>query len=162
MTYQTPTDRAYFDEKTQTEFRAQGVMDAWYIQYGFEIVNRDGNKKRDLVLARDGKQIRIEEKYREKDYGDLLIELVQDLVSNNPGWLYAESMDRLCYVILDGYRPKTIYWIDWIKFKDWLFTYLSINKIQKAIISPAGYGLTLNLSIAWDKIPGDLCKKFEL
>jgi len=147
------------------EFKAQGRMDYWYQSNGFEIISREGTRKRDLVLARDGNRIRVEEKYRTGNYRDLLVEIEQDLVTRDPGWFYSEDMDRLSYVILDEFqrhKPEHVYWVNWPRFKDWLFHYLKDNKKQTAIISPAGYGLTLNLAIPWAAIPDSLWSKYKV
>jgi hypothetical protein len=158
---ETPKDSQYFQEKTQMEFRAQSAMDLWYQKFGFEIVSREGTKQRDLILSRRGDKFKVEEKYREKDWGDFLIEIIQDAVSNNTGWFYSESFDRMSYVILDGYKPKTIYWVYWSKFKDWFFEYLMKNNRPKTVISPAGYGLTINIAVPWGVIPTDIVRRFD-
>ena len=158
---ETPVDQQYYRDKTQLEYRAQGIMNSWYQSHGFEIVSREGTRKQDLILARAGIQYKVEEKYREKDYGDFLVEIIQDAISNNPGWFYSESFDRMSYVILCGYKPKIIYWIHWGNFKEWFFNYLSNNKRQTAVISPAGYGLTINISVPWGVIPTTVVKRYD-
>lgn len=161
MSYTTPNNRAEFADNAQMEYRAQGIMDNWYMKNGFEIVSREGTRERDLILSMNGNHLKIEEKYRRKDYGDFLIELIQDIPSNSPGWFYTENPDRLVYIIVDNEeKPVSIYWVKFRDFKTWICEYLETYKIQKAVISPAGWGLTMNLAIPWRCIDKELYKKF--
>lgn len=162
LTYTTPIDRGYYKDKTDKEKIAQSYMDKWYRSFGYVIVNRTGTKQRDLILMKNNVEIRVEEKFREKDYGDLLIEIIQDVVSNNPGWFYSETFDRLSYVTVDNnYKPVQIYWIKFVKFKSWLFDYLTKKKRAEVVFSPLGYGLTMNLPISWQSIPKEYYQKFD-
>lgn len=157
------TDQEYYNNKANMEFRNQGTMDAWYISKGFMIVSREGSLRRDLVLQRGDRIIKVEEKYREKNYGDFLIEVIQDMVSNNEGWYYAEKPDRISYIILDAdKKPKFVYWIKFVEFRDWWMEYLREHKKQIAWICPEGYGITLNLTVPWDKVPEEICKRFTI
>lgn len=163
VTFTTPYDSEYYQKKVATEKNAQYWMDIWYQHWGFEIIDRTGNKKRDLVLKGKNNNFKVEEKYREKDWGDFLVEIIQDMVGNKPGWFYTETPNILNYIILDcEKKPKIAYWIQFNKFKNWFFNYLSENKHPRGVISPEGFGLTLNIAISWDFIPEDICHRYEI
>lgn len=162
MTYTAPRDQNYYDQVRQTEFRLQGAMDNLYISLGFEIISRDGTYKHDLILSKNDKNYKVEEKYRSSDNGDFLIELVQDLTTFQQGWFYSEKPDAIVYILHKDNKLSKIYWIDFIGFRNWWFDYLSKKRIQKAIISPKGFGLTLNLVVPWSTIPEKLYKVINL
>jgi hypothetical protein len=150
----------YFSDNC-TEFVAfeeanQSVMNDFYTSgMKWEIVNRVGDKGRDLVIKRkDRGEEKVEEKYREGDFGDFLIEVVQDLVSENRGWFYTTKADIISYIICKNKIPTSVYFVHWKNFKDWYLTtgYKNYRR-QFLIISDRGYGVTLNIGIKWKTIP---------
>lgn len=62
-----------------------------------------------IILLKGGKQITIDEKVREKDYGDILLERWSDKEKRKPGWVqkdlacdyiaYAVAPSRKCYLL---------------------------------------------------------------
>lgn len=148
------------------EKQAQELIDKFYLSRGHEIETRKGNKHRDLVLLRGGQQReRIEEKFRFNSFGrDLLVEVMQDLVSGDVGWFSETRCDYLHYVLCDNQNvPYRLYRIKWRDgFPNWYCQYLMENKKAEAIISKRGWGLTVNLSCNWNEIPQELWSKVEI
>jgi len=160
MNYSTLYDQEYYQAKVIIETNIQPYMDVWYRDHGFKITNRKGNFERDLVLVdKQNKPLDVEEKYRSKDWGDLLVELTQDMVKNSPGWFYTEKPDILSYIIHNNIHPAIIYWIWFEKFRDWMFKYLASVGQANIVISPKGIGLTLNIAIPWKLIPEGIYSK---
>lgn len=150
-----------YGEFQALEERWQPWMDELYGRLGFTVVSRQGNRRRDLVLSFNGTQYRVEEKYRDGIYDDLLIEFVQDMASQNWGWYYAEQMDRLVVPMHPDKQtePKVVYSANWPELKRWLQKdYLPHTTWPKAMISPRGYGITLNILVPLRKIPDGLVK----
>ncbi len=163
MTYETPRDQEYYKQKQQAEYRAQGRIDNWYYAMGFAEVERDADYQHDVTLRRNGTRLKVEEKYRDGDFGDLLVEIIQDVVSNGPGWFYTEKFDRLSYIVMDKNGvPVKIYWIKFDEFRNWFFGYLANKKRVPAILSAKGYGLTLNIPVDWKSIPKGIVQKFDI
>ena len=113
-----------------------------------------------------------EEKFREGDFGDLLVEMIQcmvDIGNLTPkalGWFYTEKFDRLHYFTgcdPEGKRPpKKLYVIaNWPAFKKWLYLYLAQAGQVMCVFSPKGYGLTMNIPIKWYLID-DKVEELEL
>ena len=59
----------------------------------------------DLLLTLNGLTYRISEKFRDKDFGDLYVE-VYSKYPKTPGWLHTGSPNAILY-----FTPKSIYWI---------------------------------------------------
>jgi len=138
---------------------AQPYMDKEYPLLGYTIIDRYGNKKRDLIVSKNGDQYKFEEKFRQKDYGDFLVELIQCMIIYDRGWFYTTKADYISYVICnERWIPQKIYLVDFPEFKDWLFKYLAKKKSVKSRISPKGIGLTFNIAIPWVDIPREICQ----
>jgi hypothetical protein len=133
-------------------------MDEYYQSCGYKIIDRNGNKGRDLELSKDNTSIKIEEKYRDNDWGDFAIEIIQDLETNNPGWFFYTKADYINYIIVKD-KPTVVYTIDWKKFKEY---FLKEIKRFNCFISRKGYGITLNAEIKWEYIPAHLWKKKKI
>ena len=141
-----------FEEKNQI------YMDQYYETCGYKIIDRNGNKGRDLELSKDGIIIKVEEKYRTEDWGDFAIELIQDLTTNNAGWFFYTTADYINYIIVED-KPVALYTVAWKKFKDY---FLKDVKRFNCFISRKGYGITLNAEIKWKYIPNNIWKKRKL
>lgn len=102
------------------------------------------NKKYDCVILLNNYWIKVEEKFRSKEYPDLLVETIQDINTNSPGWLYYTEADLLLY----GVEQK-IYQIDVSKLRE--FIKFHGNEFSK-IISKKGWGTTENIIIPWSVI----------
>jgi hypothetical protein len=59
----------------------------------------------DLLLTLNGTTYRVSEKFRDKDYGDLYIE-VYSKYPKKLGWLHTGSPDAILY-----FTPSSVYWI---------------------------------------------------
>jgi len=139
---------------------ARQYMNIEYELLDMKIIHRNDNKERDLVLEYKSNQYKTEEKFRDGDWRDLLVEILQCIITQEPGWFYTTKADLVSYVMCNSkWIPQRFYLVRWPEFKNWLYEYLSKNKFPKAIISPRGLGLTLNLSINWIDIPPDLFKE---
>lgn len=103
------------------------------------------NKFYDCLLQVDGRELKIEEKARGRDYEDLLVEIEQDTETKNPGWLYYTQADYLFYMVM----KKTIYAINMEKLKSHIEQFKD-NYNQK--ISIKGWGRTVNIAIPWHTI----------
>jgi hypothetical protein len=165
--------RREVQDNFEREKIAQGYMDRFYAERGHKIKDRQGDKKRDLVLTKckDGqeKDEQVEEKFRFMNdehggYADILIEIIQDLVSGDPGWFTETGCDSLHYVLCTNENiPFKLYRIaPWKEFRDWWFNYLKRNKQQKAVVSAKGYGLTINLSLEPRDMSSELITQYDL
>src|SRR3990167_6294158 len=65
----------------------------YYKQQGYEVItdNLGKNTDWDVLLKTPDGNIRVDEKARMADYGDFLVEIVQDLKTGNKGWLFKEK-----------------------------------------------------------------------
>ena len=166
----TPNNREQTRAYTEAERNAQRQLDMFYKNLGQPIL-RQPTKQYDLIL--DG--FRVEEKIRfsnpnspnpsirNGNFSDFLIEIMQDIVTNNPGWFYTTDADKLHYILCQYSMPKILYVIEWDSFKKWfLDDYLHQNLIGKYVISIKGYGLTLNISVPISEVPVNLYKPYNL
>lgn len=150
------------------EARMKPYMDAWYLSRGHRIVTRQGNKQYDLKLVLRGFEDEwlVEEKFRRGIYGDLLIELMQDVVTGEPGWFHHTRCQSLHYVFCNGERgaekPALVYCLHWQPFKNWLVEWAGTTSHHNVINSRRGYGLTLNLVVPVRVIPSHLYHKIEM
>lgn len=153
------------DEKRQffkQEKEMQPLADEFYRQWGFEI-KRNGDKKKDVTLTREGESQTVEEKYRNCYRPDILIEMVQDLSTVSPGWCVETGCDFLHYFFHNSTQLLELDRIDWTKFKPWFFkTYLPGHKIGDYVLSDKGYGLTLNIPVNKSAIPADIINIIKL
>ena len=163
------------NDATKKEFDFEAEMDK-YMRYYYDICgytydwdnsrnNFKGDRKKDTVLYYKGEKKLVEHKYRRKDYGDILVEIVQDLKTNESGWLYECGADVLHYVICNevegNMMPIYFYDIRFELFKNWIFGWLTQNK-GNYVTSTGGWGITLNLSFPVNIIPNNLIKKYEI
>tara|TARA_Y100000296_G_C5048242_1_gene193452 strand:+ start:25 stop:537 length:513 start_codon:yes stop_codon:yes gene_type:complete len=162
------------NDATKIEFNFEAEMNKYmkiYYDYcGYKYDFR-GDRKKDIKLFYKNVAISVEHKYRKVEYNDILVEILQDMVSfyTSPekakGWLYECEADSLFYIICkeveDIIRPVYFYDIQFKLFRNWLFNWLKINKgIYRT--SVGGWGVTLNVAIPINVIPSDLLKKYEI
>ena len=67
---------------------AQAWMNKEYPLLGYDIKDRKGQRGYDLILCKDEKLYKTEEKFRTIDYGDFLVEIFQCMIKQEWGWLY--------------------------------------------------------------------------
>jgi hypothetical protein len=137
------------------EKQCQEQIDQYYIErLNFKPERHHSCRKWDFKFFKNGKLYAVEEKFRKRDFGDFLIEIMQDVPSKNMGWFYETEADYIFYVV----QMEAIYIVKWQKFKNWFLQNWKSAKttVQK---SEEGYGLTLNIAISWSKIPSDIYEK---
>jgi hypothetical protein len=59
----------------------------------------------DVLLTLNGITYRVSEKFRDKDFGDLYVEIYSKY-PNTPGWLHSGTPNAILY-----FTPKSVYWI---------------------------------------------------
>lgn len=142
-----------YDDFTRNEQAMRPFMDDDYQARGHTIVTRKGSKEYDLIL-RIGNDQRIEEKYRSRVYADLLVEIVQDVVTGDLGWFYKTRCDFLHYIFCPDWVQPTDYWrISWRHFKSWFQRDFLKQKHHRFVLSQQGYGYTLNIAVPFAAIP---------
>ena len=91
----------------------------------------------------------VDEKVRKGDYGDCLIELIQDLKTGKLGWFFGEK-DWVLYgswTDTSATRPSSLYLIRMIQLREYIY---SLNGILQTAISHKGWGITWNIILKWD------------
>lgn len=134
------------EELFQFEKEKQPLFDEFYRSKGWEFKRIVGIKNKDYdVLVKIGEEwVGVEEKFRGEEYLDLLVELIQDTETNDPGWLYTTKAKYLFYGV--GNKIYGMY-IDRLRE----FVELYKDKFN-VIISPKGWGITKNIAIPWPTI----------
>lgn len=130
------------------EKKGQKVFNAFYrsLNIPYKRIYGLQNKEYDCVLLINGKWVRVEEKTLTEDWGNLLVETIQDTKTNSPGWFYTNKSELLLWLILP---TKRIYQINIQKLKE--FVELYKNQFNK-VISEKGWGRTENIAIPWSTI----------
>ncbi len=143
-------------EKEKQEFfnfehYAQKILDDYYTSRNHAVDRTTACKLYDCIID---SQYKVEEKIRQEEHNDVLIEVIQDLVTYSPGWFYETGCDYLHYVFMNNTRIGRFLRLNWIKLKDWcLSDYFINNKHPYSVISPKGWGVTVNFSIPIKDIP---------
>jgi len=135
------------------EKTSQQAIDKYYTLRGHTVDRSVSCISYDCIL--DGK-VKVEEKIRQVERSDILIELIQDAVSYSPGWFYETKCDYLHYIFMDGTGTSIARFIrlNWSQFKNWVFTdFLKNNKHPHSVISDKGWGITVNISVPISTIP---------
>lgn len=149
---------AEYKKFTDYEKRIQGQMDIFYKQCGFSI-KRNGNTTYDLLL--DG--IRYEEKIRSEIRDDILVELIQNLPTRSPGWIFTVDAEYLNYIMCEFGEAAIMYKIVFLKFKTWFLSEYFVSCPRgEYIISPKGRGITLNIPVKIGHIPNSLYETSEI
>lgn len=145
----TPYEPIEKEQFKAFERKIQKQMDIFYKQSGY-IIRRDGCKAHDLLIDNTP----VEEKIRSEKRADILVEIIQDMVTFNPGWLYTTKAETLNYIMCQDGLAAVLYKIFFPGFKRWLFdTYFKKHWRGIYIISFRGWGLTLNIPIKIWEIP---------
>lgn len=150
----TMQERKQF-EKFESD--SQKILDLYYQSRGHEVDRSQACIQYDCIL--DGSS-KVEEKIRSENRSDIAIEFIQNMQADkfNKGWFYETSCDFLHYVFMNDTGIDRFLRIEWPKFKVWITdTYFSkMSKHPYSVISPKGYGVTLNLCIGISQIPPDI------
>ena len=151
------------ETKSQFEFEdaMNKYMDIYYKDIGYSI-NWNGDRQKDVTLYYNNMPTLVEHKYRQAEYPDILVEIMQDVESHDLGWLYLCGADDLHYIICLDKKPRYYYSIPMNKFKIWFFKWLKNKKYPQYRTSLDGWGITLNLAVPINEIPIDLIKRYEI
>lgn len=91
------------------------------------------------IILTNGVTLRVDEKKRERDYADILLEFVSNDVTRTPGWIEKQlQIDYLAYAFMPSQRVYLFPWLllrrAWLHYKaDWLKTY------RKVVAQNQGY-----------------------
>lgn len=116
--------------------------------------NINGDKPTDWDVKLEifaGEYRLIDEKVRQSDYNDFLVEIIQDMKTGKLGWLFGQK-DWILYGIwidLIEIRPKNLYLISVNRLKAYI---LGLEGFIKTCISKKGWGDTWNLVLYWDEL----------
>ena len=118
----------------------------------------EDNKNKDVPIGWDVKlqlspnvSVLVDEKARTRDWGDCLVEIIQDMVKCSPGWLYSEK-DWVLYGSWDDVGvvyPVSLYLIKIKELRDYVF---SQRVPLSTKIAPDGWGLTWNVVFQWHEL----------
>lgn len=137
--------------KTKKEFfeysnKREKEFDKFYKFRGWEVKRITGiaNKNYDCLLGIGGKWYKVEEKSQEREWDCLLVEIIQDTETNDPGWLYYTKADYLFYEV-----GENIYAIEVEKLRG--FVGRHEDKFETKF-SKKGWGRTKFILIPWEVI----------
>lgn len=149
------------EEFVQFEQDGQELLDLFYAGLGWSVNRGSACREYDVLLSKGELTYKIEEKIRRHDYGDLLLEIIQDVPSGNPGWFAETRCDYLVYAVVEGNGLKRVVFCNWPGVKGWcVSSYLPKSKRHEC--SSKGYGLTLNIPIRFSEIPDHLYKVYDV
>lgn len=98
-----------------------------------------------------GKYKLVDEKVRQGDFGDCLIEIIQDINTGKLGWFFGEK-DWILYgswADIESVYPSSLYVISSKGLKEY------INNLEgfiKTCISKKGWGNTWNIVLYWEEL----------
>ena len=105
----------------------------------------------DVIVDWEGKRYSVDEKARQREYLDMLVEVMQCIRAGKIGWLY-KRVDKLFYASWarkEDVEPTSAYWIDVPMLKD----FVADNWEQLPdVFSSRGYGLTFNKRLYWQHL----------
>ena len=151
--YKVVTENFVFENRMNT------YMEQYYTSKNWEYNWGESDKTRDVELKLGDRTWSAELKYRTVDYQDIIIELIQDVTTNDPGWYYHCEADQLHYIVSSNNKPQYFWNITWSKFKDWFTEYLTEHKRGTYIMAPGGYGLSLNIAINPEQLDKEWSRK---
>ena len=82
-----------YAEYTEEERKSQIIVNPLYERMGWTYNRAESCIEFDLQVN----NVYVEEKFRYNDYNDFLIEILQDVISFNPGWYYKTKAKRIFY-----------------------------------------------------------------
>ena len=142
------------------EKRMQPFMDEWYRKKGATNIDRSQSCKQfDVIVTINGYSWKIEEKFLFTDtYDQGLVEIIQDMNTNDPGWFYHLDCHTLLWIYcgLDNGRngkipkpPIEIHSIKWPHLKNYILERWTEETWATFQICPKHYGTTLNYPVDW-------------
>ena len=146
---ETFADFASFEKQKHEEFFLP-----YYRDRGWEILqdNLGRNTDWDVKLLVNGKEQTIDEKARQKEYGDFLVEIVQDLKTGNRGWVF-KPKDFYFYAswVNNGKEPQSFYAINSSMLQQFVIGNWK-KLVPKMELSEKGWGTTLFAKISWEDL----------
>ena len=140
---------AQFEKRKHDEFFLP-----YYQTKGWEVLQDNLGKKTDwdVKLRIDGKVYTVDEKARQREYGDFLVEIVQDLKTGNKGWVFKEK-DFYFYASWVGEEkePRSFYTIRSPALQRFVITNWK-TLLAKMEISEKGWGTTLFAKVMWEDL----------
>lgn len=149
--YQIDQSKQEWDEFREFEAKKHKWFLYQYPKLGMRVIEDTSDQKLawDVVVDYKGKVLKIDEKARQKDYGDILVEDQQDVDTSNKGWLHSE-IDGIFYASwvnpLDK-EPSSAYMIN---LKEFRILYEDIKHTMKENVSTKGFGRSVFKTIAPD------------
>jgi hypothetical protein len=147
-------------EKKGSEF-CENIL---YPLKGYEVIRRINTKQEqeiygDVVLKIKNKEYFIDEKTASYFHDNMVVELIQDVPSQNMGWFYKlKKCDGIIYIYFNNEIPKIVYAVHFKK----LFPYINENITKFETLkklnngNPAcgitnkEYGCTVNFYYPWN------------
>lgn len=125
-----------------------------YSKMGWVIIERIKDKERqeimgDVILLIDGFKLNIDEKTASYPHDDMIIELIQDAITNNGGWYYKlQKCHGLVYIYFKNGEVFIVYKVNMNGLRKMLsnITNWDKGKIKNAT---GGWGYTINLCYPW-------------
>lgn len=144
----------YKEECNNERIAQEKILPYYQEKLGFVPDRSTSCKEFDFAFSKNNTIYTVEEKFRKQDYGDFLIEIMQDIASANLGWFYKTKADFIFYIV----DMRYLYIVKWPKFKHW-FSNNYRKSGYKLTKSNEGFGATINMAIEWAKIPSNLYEK---
>ena len=135
-------------------------LDEWYKQKGWEILTRKGDIHRDLEVKIDNENKKLQEKIIQNVWDKISIEIVQDLLTLNPGWAHYCDANLLVWAMCESNVLRKVLVYNW---HDCLQQWWKENAIKYGLsslrVEPRGKGWTLNQLIPFSDIEQFLYKE---
>jgi hypothetical protein len=113
-----------------------------------------------MLTGRKGTPFGIEEKYlfTDRDYDQLIVEIMQDAATGDLGWLYHCKARWLNWIYCPSTRrdaPRSFFLIEWQPFRKRVLNLLKSSKWTRMNIVTLHYGTTLNFPVKWKPLLAD-------
>jgi len=98
-----------------------------------------------------GRYVLVDEKARQGEFDDCLVEIIQDMRTGKTGWIFGEK-DWILYGSwedIENEYPTSLYLIKSKELKEYIN---SLNGFIKTCISKKGWGNTWNLVFNWQEL----------
>jgi hypothetical protein len=129
----------------------QPAANRWYAtQFPNRVVDRSGHCRQfDLLLGND----KVEEKFIRGPAQDwLIVELIQDVRKNTPGWFYETAASLLMWRYCDPAGDDVIYQVSFARLRPFVIGWMEEDPNQNMKMKNTPYSLTMNLPIPWKSL----------
>ena|SRR3990167_910453 len=125
----------------------------YYKERGWTVLEDNIGKSTDwdVYLETPEGKFTIDEKARNKEYGDFLVEIVQDLKTGTRGWLFKKKDYYFYASWLSEKLPSSFWCIDAQKLQEFVIKNWK-SLLPNMGISEKGWGITLFAKIFWDDL----------